>query len=82
MTAPFETDSEGNVILKPVTGWNIAPVAGVAVLLQFVYLDSETDTDGKRIQFVLKPDVCLELAEVLTRQAERLLQTPPGTPLH
>jgi hypothetical protein len=79
---PFELDENGNVVLKPVTGWTTAPVAEVAVLLQIQYEDGPEDigTDGKRIQFVLKPQACLEIAESLTKQARRLLDAklPPG----
>jgi hypothetical protein len=81
VTPPFETDSEGNVILKPVTGWAMAPVAETAVLLQIQYSDAEFETNDKKIQFVLTPQKCLELAEVLTKQARRLLHAtlPSGT---
>jgi len=78
----FEKDSEGNVILKPVIGWKTAPVAEVAVLLQMQYADTPADieTGGKSVQFVLKPQACLDLAATLTRQAKRLLEDrlPPG----
>ena len=40
MKQQFETDSQGNVILKPVTGWTTAPVAGVAILLAIEYVST------------------------------------------
>jgi hypothetical protein len=80
---PLETDSEGNVILKPVTGWTMAPVAGIAVLLAIEYVtnDHELETGVRHaIQFVLTPPKALEIAEVLQKQAKRLLESlPPGT---
>jgi hypothetical protein len=46
------------------------------VLLQVRYSDNPEDigTGGKAIQFVLKPQVCLRLAEELKTQADRILQ--------
>jgi len=80
---PLETDSEGNVILKPVTGWRTAPVAGTAVFLAVEYVSTPAELaarDTTTIQFVLTPQQCLELAETLTRQARRQLgeSLPPG----
>jgi hypothetical protein len=83
--APLDTDGEGNVILKPVTGWTLASVGELAVLLQVQYEDGPEDigTTGKRIQFVLTPPKCLELAEILTKHAKRLLEKlPPGKTRH
>jgi hypothetical protein len=83
VTIPFETDGEGNVITKPVTGWNVMPAAGIAVLLQIQYADNQLDIEkgmSKAFQFFLMPQECLELAVALTRQAKRLLEEtlPPG----
>jgi hypothetical protein len=81
-----KTDDRGNVITYPVTGWAMGPVAEVAVLLQIQYVESEQDLEAgrhKRFQFLLTPPKCLELAELLTKQAQRLLGPPsPGTPVH
>ena len=86
MANDLELDSKGNVVLKPVTGWAIAPVAEIAVLLKIDYSETPEDIGkgGKSIQFVLTPPKCLELAEVLTRQAKRLLEAklPPGKAPH
>jgi hypothetical protein len=62
------------VIVKPITGWTLMPVAEIAVLLRIQYVDREDDigTDGKAIQFVLARGQCLELAEALSKQAKHL----------
>jgi hypothetical protein len=83
MAQHLETDEKGNVMLKPVTGWTTGPVAQIAVLLAIEYVETpeELETGGRKsIQFVLTPPQCLELAEVLARQAKRLLgdSLPPG----
>lgn len=85
MTPQFELDENGEVVMKPVTGWKIAPVAGIAVLLaiQYVETPAELETgDSKSIQLVLTPQKCLELAEVLTRVAKRILEPQPGQSLN
>ena len=85
MTPKFETDSSGNVIMKPLTGWNILPVAGAAVLVQMQYVETpeELERGVKRvIQFALTPPMCLELAAALRTVANPLMPIAPGTPIH
>jgi hypothetical protein len=79
----IETDGKGHVITKPVTGYTLAPVAGIAVLLAIRYVESPEELESgtsKQIQFVLTPPQCLEIAGAMTRQAERLRgeRLPPG----
>lgn len=62
-----------------------ASMGEIAVLLQIQYSETPEDIDkgGKAIQFGLTPLKALELAESLTKQAQRLLKdTPPGTSRH
>ena len=75
MAEQFETDSDGRVVTRPVTGWTSAPVAEVFLLLAVRYVDTpeEIETGGKLIQFVLTHKQCLQLARTLTSQARRLL---------
>jgi hypothetical protein len=76
----FETDEHGNVILKPVTGYTTSPVAGVAVALAILYVETPEELerdDSKQIQFVLTPQQALAIAEALTRQAKRLMEALP-----
>jgi hypothetical protein len=79
MSNEFELDEKGNVKLQPVIGWTTAPVADMLVLLVLQYLDrlGEVGTQ-KAVQLILRPQQCLELAEVLTRQAKRVLEPAPG----
>ena len=84
---PFETDSDGHIVTKPVTGWTTASLAGVSVLLAIQYAETpqalETE-DSKQIQLVLMPQQCLELAEALKKAGKSLLedQSPPAKPLN
>jgi hypothetical protein len=83
---PFETDSQGNVIVKPLTGWAVMDAAGIAVLLQIQYADDEKELESgvsRSFQFGMTPQQALELAELLTRRAKRLLEdklTPGKSP--
>jgi hypothetical protein len=79
-----ETDSDGNVIVKPVTGWTVAPIAEVAVLLAVQYADGQEERDQgdhKAIHLGILPRQCVELGQELIRLAGKLLDEPfpPGT---
>jgi hypothetical protein len=83
----FETDSTGNVITKPVTGYAVVPVAGIAVLLCIQYAETPEELesgDSKQIQLVLMPQQALEIAEAVTKRAKILLgyQPAPGEGLN
>jgi hypothetical protein len=85
MAEQFETDSNGSLVTRPVTGWTTAPVAEMFLLLAIRYVDTpeEIETGGKLIQFVLTHKQCLQLARTLTGQARRLLtNAPDGKPLN
>jgi hypothetical protein len=75
----FELNDQGNVITNPVVGWKIMPAAEVSVFLALRYVESprELETGGsKQVQLLLMPQMCLELAEALTRVAKRVLENP------
>lgn len=74
----FDKDAEGNVITNPVMGWTTLPVVEMAVLLQIQYAETpeRLETGCRRIQLVLTPLQCLELAQRLTRQARRVFDQP------
>lgn len=83
----LQTDSSGNIVTKPVTGWAIHRVAGIAVLLAIEYADTPEELEkgaNKRMQFVLNAPKTLELAEALTRAANGIMSDPipQGTPLN
>jgi hypothetical protein len=76
---PLNLDKQGNIVTKPVAGWQFHAVAESSVLLAIEYLDSPEQMrtmEGEMIQFVLTPPQCLELAEALTRSAKRILDEP------
>jgi len=78
---PLETDANGMIVTRPVLGWTTAPVAGSAVILQIQYAETpqELKTGGRSLQFVLTPPQSLELAETLTKQAQRILNQKPSS---
>lgn len=76
----FETDSDGNIITNPVTGWTSACFAQMTVVLAIHYAPTPLaleSGENKSIQFVLTPQQCLELAERLTKLARYVLDQPP-----
>lgn len=78
---PFDLDADGMVITRPVLGWTIAPVAGMAVLARLNYSETPADigTGGKALQIVLTPQQALELADLLTKQAKHILAQRPDS---
>ena len=79
---PFDLDDEGNVKSAPLTGWDIVSLADTALIARLKFADSfeEFRTGGRAIQLLLTPHVALDLAQELTKLAQRILgQTaPPG----
>jgi hypothetical protein len=73
----LETDESGNVILRPVVGWDTAQQANSAVILTVGYLALEHEKAqsavGNSIQFRLTPLQCLDLAAALQTAAQPLL---------
>lgn len=80
----LQKDAQGNIILRPVTGWTTATIAGISVLLAIQYSDSlENIEKPQSLQLGLTAQQALELAETLTKQANRLLLRPgPGSVRH
>jgi hypothetical protein len=74
----IEIGSDGLVRTRPVLGWMTVPVAGMSVILRLNYAETpeELRTGGRHLQVIMTPQQCLELAEVLTRQARQILDTP------
>ncbi len=73
---PFEMDSEGRVLTKPITGWSILPVAGSGLLFVLRYAESEEELEvGKKksIQFALTAAGAIALSEGLKTEASALL---------
>jgi len=73
----LETDSNGDILTKPVTGWITAGLAGTAVLLAIRYVETPEELerlDSKSIQLVLTVPQCLELGERLTTLGKQLFE--------
>ncbi len=83
--AEFKTDTNGDVILKPMTGWEVRHVAGVLMILGIEYADSQAELEkglSRTLPLVVQPTLALEFAEALKREANKLLEaTPSGTSL-
>lgn len=81
----FDVDEKGNIVVKPLMGWDIAPAMDMAVIARLIYADKPADVgrEGQTLQLILTPPQALELAEVLQRAAHRLMSAPkPGAPGH
>jgi hypothetical protein len=83
--AEFKTDDNGNVILKPMTGWEMRHVAGMLMILGIEYSDSPEELEkglSRTLPLILQPALALDFAEALKREASNLLAaTPKGTSL-
>lgn len=86
MTDTFDTDENGNIITRPLTGHTTAPVAGMFVLARLEYAESEeqlraimtANLKPSAVQFAISPVQAKELAARLTLLADHILaqQTP------
>jgi hypothetical protein len=73
----FDTDETGNVILKPLAGWELRHVANTLLIMGIEYVESEEELERgehKTIAFVLRPDLAIDFAEKLKTEASKLLQ--------
>jgi len=71
----LEKDREGNIVTKPITGWKVGTPFGSAVLLAIEYI--EGPQQRKSIAFVMNPQQCLELVEVLKKASNKILEDLP-----
>jgi len=78
----LEKDTNGQIILRPVTGWITGTAAGTGVILAIQYIEGfeQFETGGKRVQLALLPQQCLDLAETLTKLANKILAPSPEKP--
>jgi hypothetical protein len=77
----FETDDKGNVILRPMTGWELRHVANTLLIMGIEYVESEEELERgehKAIAFVLRPDLAIAFAEKLKTEASKLLLAQNG----
>lgn len=85
--AGFQLDKNGEIPTKPLKGWNIGHVNGMALLLEVHYADTaeELETDQKHtLCLAFSLPMALELSEILRKYAEGFLNQAalPGTQLH
>jgi hypothetical protein len=74
----LEIGPDGLITTRPVLGWVTAPAMEMSVILRLNYAETpqELQTGGRHLQVILAPPQCLALADVLTRQARRILDAP------
>ena len=86
MSLKLQTDSAGNVITQPLTGYETRPVAYLLGLLVLQYArnpeDIEKEEQRQQVQILLTPTQGLELARALTTLSERLLQSTEKSTKH
>lgn len=76
----WDTDGQGNVITRPLVGWDTATAAGIACVLRVRFAETPEKLktgDLSRLPLVMSPAQALELAEDLRKTAERLLAEKP-----
>lgn len=83
----FALDDKGEIPTKPLTGWNLGHVGGVAILLEAHYAETkeELETEHRHtLCLSLSIPLALELAEALRRNAQHFLDqtAQAGTPIH
>ena len=77
----WETNSDGDVKLAPVTGWQAAtmPMA-CALRLRFVETPEQLQTeDYQYLQLAMTGPQCAELGVLLLQKAEQIAKQPLGT---
>lgn len=77
----FETDADGNIIVRPMSGYQIGSLAGMSLLLVIQYLENPQmpeKEESKSIQLVVNPREALQLAEALAKHSMKLLQPAPS----
>jgi hypothetical protein len=83
----FKLDRDGNIPTKPLVGWTIGQVGGVALLLEAQYAQSPEELETEQQQtlcLALSIPLALQLADALKRHAEKLLNesASQGATLH
>lgn len=86
MALKLQTDSAGNVITQPLTGYATRTVADLAGLLVLEYAPTpeslEREELRQQVQIVLTPTQGLELARALTTLSQSLLQNAENSTRH
>ena len=84
--AEFKTDENGQVILNPLTGWELHHIAGMLMILAIDYAENQDELEKgvtRRLPLVVSPALALDLAVALQRSASKLLaEAPPNSSVH
>lgn len=78
----WDTDERGNIVTRPLMGWETVAAAGTACILRVRYAERPEQLkteDASRLALVMSPAKALELADDLRRMAERILAQKPPT---
>lgn len=83
----FELDENGEVPTKPLKGWNIGHVGGVALLLEVHYAETQEELETGQehaLCLAISLPLALQLSDVLRKYGEAFLNqsSPAGTQLH
>ncbi len=80
MRDDLELNAKGNIVMRPLTGWDVFSAAGIALVLVLEYQpglgEAQTGDESLRAQIALTPQQALELAEKLQKAGKSLLQSP------
>lgn len=69
--ATFDTDGEGRILVHPLTGWTVASIDSVGLLLQVEFALSKQEVESvaqHRMQLALTIEQALELADTILRR--------------
>jgi hypothetical protein len=80
MDNDLELNNDGNIKLRPITGWAIHVAAGILGILRIQYVENQQELEGtgKSLQLALTAQQCQQLSEALTRLHKRLLESQTG----
>jgi hypothetical protein len=81
----FEANDDGTVVVKPITGWTSAVFAEFGILIAIRYAEDQQALqrgEDKQIQFAWTPQLALDFAEELTKQAKSAIYQTSQKPLN
>lgn len=79
MAADWDKDENGQIIIHPVTGWEIAIAFGASIALRLRFSKKTEEREKiELVQLALSPQGASQLAEELLRAAQKLSVRPAG----
>ena len=81
----FEVNEDGTVAVKPITGWTSAVFAEFGILIAIRYAEDQQalqNGEEKQIQFAWTPQLALDFAEELKKQAKFAIYQTSQKPLN